>query len=102
MKPTQPTGNSADRRRQVRLAPDDVIRVTRAVPVKPVRGGRVLNISAGGVAIETDEPVQIGERLSFHFEDDRPPVLAEVVGVDKADERYHVRCTCLLGGFAAS
>jgi len=94
--------NQAERRRSGRTVPNRAIRVRRAIPVVPLSDAMVLNISSGGVAIQTRVPLKVGDRLSFCTDQSTPPILAEVLGVEAADNGlFFVRCRCLLGGFDA-
>lgn len=101
---TGPNSNGVelDSQNNTRLRVEDVVRVTHAVPIKSLAGSRVIELSLQSAVIRTDELVPIGQRLSFHFGDDRPPVLTQVCAVEKSADGYLAHCTCLLGGFDAA
>lgn len=105
----QPQWNHAalvdERRAEDRIDTDARIHVSRAVPVRTLYDVQVLNVSPSGVAVRTQAPIRVGERLRFSVHAAVPspaPVLAEVLACDPLDDGgYRVRCRCLLGGFDA-
>ncbi|MBI1335519.1 MAG: hypothetical protein GC164_01000 [Phycisphaera sp.] len=96
----KPATQQADRRQNHRVEPTGHISVNRAMPFLPLSDAEVVNVSKQGVALRTCVPLVPGERLSFRTEPHLPPILAEVLGVERADGKtFTVRCRCLLGGF---
>lgn len=66
--------NPSERRRHPRF------RVTRlAGSVRRPLDARLLNISRGGVALETDEPLAVGTSYTFEVRDNSRRVLLEIV-----------------------
>ncbi len=91
-----------ERRRYPRAATGAPIRVSKAPATLPLSDVAVLNVSRGGIAIETRVPLNRGDRLSFTTDVHLPPILAEVLNVESGRGRFVVRCRCLLGEFAAA
>lgn len=92
----------ADRRRHVRhdvldLQPPGVLLVDHGGEV--LQDVQILNISKQGVALSSSKAVPTGERLIFSVAENRAPIHCEVLACEPFDDRYRLRCRCIMGGF---
>jgi hypothetical protein len=98
--PPAATTADADRRRHPRIEPPGLMIVSAYGSMRNIADATVLNISVGGAALQTSEPILPGERLSFSTGDGRAPVHCQVLTCAEVDDgQYLIRCRCILGGF---
>lgn len=103
---TPPT--PSNRRHDVRLASrkpvDAVIEDQHGQPIDVLKGAEVLNVSAGGLAMISDQPAVVGSQLKVIVDlaatqaQDDPPIRVSTLDCQPMrDHRYKIRCRLISG-----